>query len=158
MAARENQGLQIALIVFVTLTVLLSVTTFFFFRNYQNEQQKWKTAEESASKAMGDKTKAEGDRDALLEHIGLAKSDKIESANDTWDKDMKNYERLLPAKLADDQKTYKKLVEGLAGVVLDTRTHTQVEQAAANMAAEKTKYQKTNEYVAANQKAQRRPN
>ena len=147
MAARENQGLQIALIVFVTLTVLLSVTTFFFFRNYQNEQQKWKTAEESANKAMGDKTKAEGDRDALLEHIGLAKSDKIESANDTWDKDMKNYESLLPAKLADDQKTYKKLVEGLAGVV---RTqHTQVEQAAANMAAEKTKYeQKTNEYVA----------
>ena len=40
MAARENQGLQIALIVFVVLTVLLSLTTFVFFRNYQGEQLK----------------------------------------------------------------------------------------------------------------------
>jgi len=32
--ARENRGLQIALIVFVSLTVLLGVTTFVFFRQY----------------------------------------------------------------------------------------------------------------------------
>jgi hypothetical protein len=44
MAARENQGLQIGLIIFVTLTVLLSLTTFVFFRNYQNEQQRSKEA------------------------------------------------------------------------------------------------------------------
>jgi hypothetical protein len=34
MAARENQGLQIALIVFVMLTIILSVTTFIFYNNY----------------------------------------------------------------------------------------------------------------------------
>ena len=30
--ARENQGLQIALIVFVMLTIILGVTTYLFFR------------------------------------------------------------------------------------------------------------------------------
>jgi hypothetical protein len=145
MAARENQGLQIALIVFVTLTVLLSVTTFFFFRNYQTEQQKSKTNEESAQKAMADKSKAEGDRDQLLEHIGMQKTDKIEAANDAWDKDMKGYEPLLPTKLAEEQKNYKKLVEGLAGVVRSQ--HLQLQQSAANLSAAKANYdQKTKDY------------
>ena len=35
MAARENQGLQIALIIFVMLTIILSVTTFLFYRNFK---------------------------------------------------------------------------------------------------------------------------
>ena len=33
--ARENQGLQIALIVFVMLTLILGVTTYLFFRQYE---------------------------------------------------------------------------------------------------------------------------
>ena len=37
MASGENQGLQIALIVFVILTILLGVGTFFSFRSYQEE-------------------------------------------------------------------------------------------------------------------------
>jgi hypothetical protein len=147
MAARENQGLQIALIVFVTLTVLLSVTTFFFFRNYQTEQQKSKTAEDAAGKAVADKTKAEGDRDQLLEHVGLQKTDKIETANDTWNKDMKSYEPLLPTKLADEQKNYKKLVEGLAGVV--RAQHMRLEKAATDLGDAKATYdRKTADYEA----------
>ena len=63
---------------------------------------------------MADKSKAEGDRDQLLEHIGMQKTDKIDAANDTWDKDMKGFEPLLPTKLAEEQKKHKKLVEGLA--------------------------------------------
>ncbi len=39
MAARENQGLQIALIIFVMLTIVLSVTTYIFFDNYKKEKQ-----------------------------------------------------------------------------------------------------------------------
>jgi len=39
MAARENQGLQIALIIFVMLTIILSVTTYIFFDNYKKEKQ-----------------------------------------------------------------------------------------------------------------------
>ena len=32
--ARENQGLQIALIIFVMLTIVLGVTTFIFYHKY----------------------------------------------------------------------------------------------------------------------------
>ncbi len=133
------------MIVFVTLTVLLSVTTFFFFRNYQTEQQKSKTNEESAQKAMADKSKAEGDRDQLLEHIGMQKTDKIDAANDAWDKDMKGFEPLLPTKLAEEQKNYKKLVEGLAGVVRSQ--HLKLQQSAADLSTAKANYdQKTKDY------------
>ncbi len=33
--ARENQGLQIGLIIFVMLTIVLGVTTYLFFRQYE---------------------------------------------------------------------------------------------------------------------------
>ena len=36
--ARENQGLQIALIVFVMLTIILGVTTYLFFRQYERSR------------------------------------------------------------------------------------------------------------------------
>ena len=55
MAARENQGLQIALIIFVMLTIVLIVTTFLFFRNYQEAQEKNKalTADNSQQRLGG---------------------------------------------------------------------------------------------------------
>ena len=37
MASNENQGLQISLIVFVMLTIILSVTTFVFYRKFEQE-------------------------------------------------------------------------------------------------------------------------
>jgi hypothetical protein len=51
MAARENQGLQIALISFVILTILLSVFTYLLFSN-------WKDAQLKAEKANGDMAEA----------------------------------------------------------------------------------------------------
>lgn len=51
MAARENQGLQIALIIFVMLTIILSVTTYIFFDNYKKEKQEKILANDNAKKA-----------------------------------------------------------------------------------------------------------
>ena len=47
MAARENQGLQIALIIFVMLTIVLAVTTYVFFSSSQEYQTKAKTADDA---------------------------------------------------------------------------------------------------------------
>ena len=52
MAARENQGLQIALIIFVMLTIILSVTTFLFYRNFKGAQLEAASAKDSATKAQ----------------------------------------------------------------------------------------------------------
>lgn len=41
MAAREHQGMQIALIIFVVLTISLIVTSYWFFDQFKNEQKKF---------------------------------------------------------------------------------------------------------------------
>ncbi len=51
--ARENQGLQIALIIFVMLTLALSVTTYLFFSQYQESA-------EEARKARGERDENHG--------------------------------------------------------------------------------------------------
>ena len=56
MAKRESQGLQIALILFVMVTVVLAVTTFVFYRKTEEAVQKKKAAEDA-------KTVAEQSRD-----------------------------------------------------------------------------------------------
>ena len=61
MAARENQGLQIALIVFVMLTIVLIVTTFLFFQNYRDEQTKNKKAADDVATANKDREKAKNE-------------------------------------------------------------------------------------------------
>ena len=74
MAARENQGLQIALIIFVMLTIVLIVTTFMFFSSYQEAQEKIKslTSENTKrrkrrAKAIDESTKLKGLVDTKLE-------------------------------------------------------------------------------------------
>ena len=49
--ARENQGLQIALIIFVMLTVVMSVMTFVYFRKFTEAEDKQKTSDEKADDA-----------------------------------------------------------------------------------------------------------
>lgn len=51
MASRESQGLQIALILFVMITVVLAVTTFVFYRKAEEEIAKTKQAEQAKQSA-----------------------------------------------------------------------------------------------------------
>ena len=47
--ARENQGLQIALIIFVMLTIILGVTTYLFFRQLRRGRQQGHTSQADAN-------------------------------------------------------------------------------------------------------------
>lgn len=71
MASGENQGLQISLIVFVILTILLGVGTFFAFRSYQEEVVKTKALEETAKKTQADITAAKDAAEQLKQIIGV---------------------------------------------------------------------------------------
>jgi hypothetical protein len=51
MAARENQGLQIALIIFVMLTIVLAVTTYVFFSSSQEYQKKAEAADKARAES-----------------------------------------------------------------------------------------------------------
>ena len=147
MAARENQGLQIGLIIFVTLTVLLSLTTFVFFRNYQNEQQRSKSASENEGKAKQELAAMSGERDQLMQYIGFQPTEKKEAVDDAWKKDMATFQALRTGTLPDDQKTYRKMMDGLQAIIRSQ--HGQVEKQATDLRDAKADFdRKTTEYDA----------
>ena len=71
MATSQGQGLQVALIVFVILTVILGVTSFLMYRNYDEQYQGRQTAETN----LGTAKKAQGETldklNTLRDTIGL---------------------------------------------------------------------------------------
>ncbi|HTQ38841.1 MAG TPA: hypothetical protein VMJ32_07425 [Pirellulales bacterium] len=147
MAVRENQGLQIALIIFVTLTVLLSLTTFVFFRNYQNEQQKSKDALKNEGDARQAASAMSDERNQLMQYIGLQASDKKEAATDAWTKDMAAFQALRSGSLPDDEKTYHKMIVGLQSII--ATQHAELEKQSADLRDAKADFdRKTADYEA----------
>lgn len=57
MAAREGQGLQIAVIIFAMLTIILAITTFIFYSQAQTAAQEKATAQAAAATAQSDANK-----------------------------------------------------------------------------------------------------
>jgi uncharacterized protein YpmS len=147
MAARENQGLQISLIIFVTLTVLLSLTTFVFFRNYQNEQQRAKESEKRAMDAQQAQTAMGDERNQLMQYIGFQPTEKSDAVKDAWTKDMAAFQALRAGTLPDDQKNYRKMMDGLQGIIRSQDA--QLEKQAADLRDAKTDFdRKTADYEA----------
>jgi hypothetical protein len=68
MASRDSQGLQIALIIFVMVTVVLAVTTFFFYRRSE-ELRKTALAKDESEKAARDNYNTENFKVQYLKHI-----------------------------------------------------------------------------------------
>jgi hypothetical protein len=90
--ARENQGLQIGLIVFVMLTILLGVTTYLFFRQYEEATAKAAASANDLAKMTRIAAKNEDDANELKRLIGVAKTEKIETITSaTFQADMKKF-------------------------------------------------------------------
>ena len=70
MASSENQGLQFALIVFFILMVVLSVTTFIFFNNYQEADSQAKKDAPRAVESEEHLAEAQTEMNKLKEFIG----------------------------------------------------------------------------------------
>src|SRR6186713_142610 len=109
MAARENQGLQIALIIFVILTIILIVTTYFFFSSAQKEKEANKSlAAENASKDnQAREARTEGE--ALKNTLGAALTEKTADVDARTKKDVEAYGKGIP----DANRNYRFLVEQL---------------------------------------------
>lgn len=115
MASRESQGLQIALIVFVMVTVLLAVMTFFFYRRSEEFRKTAEAAKQSETAARNTYS-TENFKVQYLKHIlGAARladaefksvrdsvlaDEEMKSVDDQYQQHMKTYgEGLSPEKL-----------------------------------------------------------
>lgn len=79
MAAREHQGYQIALVIFVMLTVLLSITTFMFFKKYREEQDKNAEVTQNYNTATSEKNARESELANVKPLLGYGPAEPLET-------------------------------------------------------------------------------
>ncbi len=152
MAARENQGLQIALIIFVMLTIMLSVTTFIFFRNFQFEQQKYKEEQAASTKLKGDVQTLQADRAKFVQYLGgYSANEKEATITENLDKDMKAAQALGVGNLPEEQRNYRKLVDSQQGIIR-AKNSDMSKQAAELRDAKDTLAKKTKDFADERQK------
>ncbi|MCC6125019.1 MAG: hypothetical protein IT426_08665 [Pirellulales bacterium] len=114
--ARENQGLQISLIVFVTLAVILGATTWLFYQKASEMEKKateLKELQEKASNAAQAKDAEVVDMCKFI--LGPGASGKFEDAKKQLEQDMQKYGGALNA----EKQFYSPLVEKLAGILAE---------------------------------------
>lgn len=106
MAARESQGLQVALILFVMVTVVLAVTTYMYFRRAEENVQKYLAKAEEAKREKDTTMKLQFENQILKHILGYDRKTDAELASikqslggneqmkqilDNYDKHMKMY-------------------------------------------------------------------
>ena len=110
--ARENQGLQIALIVFVMLTIVLGVTTFLFYRQYDEADAKAKQNETKAKDAQTEVSNREADIKDLKEIID-SRDAELAAVTEKSNKDREPYKK-LEKDAADKLPSYHKVIQHLS--------------------------------------------
>jgi hypothetical protein len=163
MAARENQGLQIALIIFVILTIVLIVTTYMFFSSYSKERDRAKSLAEQKQAADSASQKAIADSEAIKLLLGGDPAQSLDAAKAAALTDMQTHGeglveskqnfRALVAHMAEKLRQYEAM-----NTRLTEETKVLNEKLAANEAAaqaEVAKYIETQTQTAADLEGER---
>jgi regulator of replication initiation timing len=112
--ARENQGLQIGLIIFVMLTIILGVTTYLFFRQYEEATIKANNSAVELAKVTKLAAKNDEDANELKRLIGMAKTEKVDAITSTiFSADMKKYGASYP----EVDRFYRPLLERMSKTI-----------------------------------------
>jgi hypothetical protein len=117
MASRENQGLQIALIIFVMLTIILSVTTFIFFDSSKGHRETAAAAKKTADEATNRERTIQEERNTLALKLGLPETAEKKDIDDKIAADIKKNAEFFKLQLPEDQRNYTRLVEELAKTI-----------------------------------------
>ncbi len=113
--ARENQDLQIALIVSVMLTIILGVATFLCYRQYTDTAKSLKTRDEDYTKKQHEADAARDEISKLKHIIGVAETERIEGLDTQFKDDMKKYGGAYP----EEAQFYRPLMEKLFQTIQD---------------------------------------
>lgn len=111
--ARENQGLQIALIVFVMLTIILGVTTFIFFRQYEEADAKAKAHQKEATDNLNGMRLRVAEIEDLKAKMGFAPNEEKTTLDAEFAKDMATYAANFPA----ETQVYRQVLARLYEVI-----------------------------------------
>ena len=102
--ARENQGLQIALILFVMLTIILSVSTYLCYRAYDDACKAKDVAVAAGSKSEQQARANANDVDELKRVIGADKTEPVTTITENFNTDIKKYGAAYP----EDSQFYRR--------------------------------------------------
>lgn len=111
--ARENQGLQIAMIVFVLLTIIFAVTTFIFYSQYSEANKKEMASAQQArdnEKAAREALQAMEEMKAMM---GFRATDSLTDIQGQFASDMNRYAATLPK----ESQFYRPTLQHQAGVI-----------------------------------------
>jgi len=117
MAARENQGLQIALIIFVMLTIVLSVTTYIFFDNWKKGKDELAGARNSLQTKTSEEAKAINERNELVVFLGHTPEEKHEEVKTKAHETLAKYALFSSKEVRDKIADFPKLATELANVI-----------------------------------------
>jgi len=159
MASNENQSVQIALIVFVILTLILVVTTYLSFRGYQEADTRAETESNNANQAKQALRTAQDQIATLLQSIGVETSGNVDqdltAAKGLHEEDMKK----LSETFHQEQQTYHDAVVFLSNSVQETNSQLAAAQdkirelEARNESREQIKQGQVDEFVSKAQDA-----
>jgi hypothetical protein len=115
MAARENQGLQIALILFVMITIGLAVTTFVFYKKAQEGIKEADVAAADLKRVTKSRDDVIDENNLLKKWIGHPEDEEIAKVNADFKKDMLAYAATIP----EAERNYRSLPTHLLTVLRD---------------------------------------
>jgi hypothetical protein len=101
-------GLQVALIIFVLLTIVMSVTSYIFYDKYRNELNAKEAVAEKIQELEKARKTAEGQRDTLKQLVGKGAADPVDVIMDTFKGHQEKYGGTLPDETA---KIYPTMLE-----------------------------------------------
>jgi hypothetical protein len=110
MAARENQGLQIALIICAMFMIGLGVFAFVLYNNSKDEQLRTASAVKEAKAATEQSLKAENDMSQLKLLMGYGARDEVATILASYKKDVETY----AATMRESEQNYRNIVSQLA--------------------------------------------
>ncbi|MHB1036686.1 MAG: hypothetical protein ACYC35_07310 [Pirellulales bacterium] len=127
MASNENQGLQIALIIFVMLTIVLSVTTFLFYRQYEEADTKAKTDRASLDKKDDEVRVTLDEKNELKKYLGFEATDDRAKVEKAFNDDVSVY----AAGLVEKDRNYRTMLQRLKAT-FDTKSDNLKDQESMN--------------------------
>jgi hypothetical protein len=107
--AKENQGLHIALIVFVMLTIISGVMAFMFYRSYSEKVVAVQGETDKLRKMQKDRDEALADNDNLKQMIGVGSPVPVTTVRNDFTKEMAAYMGSFP----EANRNYKATVDFL---------------------------------------------